>query len=238
MEREYIRIKKPSPLPNYTHLLKELDDNFWKKWVFYHLLSFYQNYDSLELKEKIENERKKVNPRVEREIARYIRLYLNQNKEFSFHFQADGEKTNDEDIEGYYDITISNTYWRNKNFYFECKNLDDSDVLVNKYVYFNTYKKGTNNENVFDGGVFRYFNGKYAQKSSFAGMIGFVLEGDVLNTKNRIISKLNEKFNTTPDGDLIRVIENSVEQNNFTFDSYHYRFNSEFVIHHLLLNFS
>jgi len=240
MEREYIRINKPSPLPNYIHLLKELDDDFWKKWVFYHLLTFYQNYNIIELKEKIVNERNKAHPRVEREIAKYLRIKLNHNKEFSYHFTAIGENTNDEDVEGNYDVTIHSTNWKNKDFHFECKNLDSSQDLVNKYIYYNTYRKNSNNENIFDGGVFRYFNGKYAQKLNFGGMIGFVLEGEVSNIKNEIIMqmKLNETFNTSPEGDLLKVVDNSIEQNNFTFDSYHNRFSSEFVLHHLLLNFS
>ncbi|HBF88273.1 MAG TPA: hypothetical protein DDX39_06485 [Bacteroidales bacterium] len=234
MEREYIKVNKPSQLPNYIHLLKELDDDFWKKWIFYYLLTFYQNYDSIELKEKI----KKSYPRVEREIAKFLRIKLNADREFSYHFTAFGENTNDEEVEGNYDITIHSTNWKSKEFHFECKNLNDSQDLVNKYVYYNTYKKDSNNENIFDGGVYRYFNGKYAQKLDFGGMIGFVLEGDVLSAKNEIISKLNEKFNTTSDGDLIRIVDNSIEENEFTFDSYHNRFSSEFIIHHLLFNFS
>ena len=238
MEREYIRIKKPSPLPNYVHLLKELDDEFWKKWVFYYLLTFYQNYDSIELKEKVENERKKRYPRIEREIAKYLRIKLNNDREFEYHFTAIGENTNDEEVEGNYDVTIHCTNWKSKDFHFECKILNGSKDLVNKYVYYNTYEKDLNNKNIFDGGVFRYFNGKYAQKLNFGGMIGFVLGGGVPNAKNEILINLNEKFNITPNGDLVRVIDNSIEQNSFTFDSYHNRNNSEFVIHHLLFNFS
>lgn len=238
MEREYIRINKPSSFPNYTTLLKELDDIFWKKWVFYHLLTFYQNYDSIELKEKIENERKKSYPRVEREIAKFLRIKLNADKEFGYHFKAFGENTNDEDVEGNYDITVHSTNWKSKDFHFECKNLDRSQDLINKYVYYNTYRKDSNNENIFDGGVFRYFNGKYAQKLGFGGIIGFVLEGEVLNLKSKVMKKLNEKFKTTPEGDLLKVIDNSIDQNNFTFDSYHDRFISEFVLHHLLFDFS
>ncbi len=238
MEREYIRIKKPSPIPNFVPLLKKLDDDFWKKWIFYHLLTFYKNFNSIELKDKIENERKKLFPRVEREIAKFLRNNLNADREFGYHFTAFGENTNDEDIEGNYDVTIHSTNWKSKDFHFECKNLDGSKDLISKYVYYNTYKKDPNNEYVFDGGVFRYFNRKYAQKLNFGGMIGFVLKGDIPNAKYKIITKLNEKFNTTPNGDLLRVIDNSLEQNNFTFDSYHSRLSSEFVIHHLLFDFS
>lgn len=237
MEREYIKIKKPSPLPSYTHHLKELNDGEWKNWIFYHLLKFYRFHDSKDLLCKIENERKKANPRPEREIAKYIRLWLRNDIEFDSHFQASGEKTNDEIVEGNYDITITNTYWRNKDFHFECKNLDGSKDLTNKYVYYNTYKKDAESKNKFDGGVIRYFNGKYAQKMNFGGMIGFVLKCDVITIKKEIIDRLNVKFHTSPEGDLLKVLDNSIEENDFTFDSYHRRFDSEFMLHHLLLNF-
>lgn len=237
MNREYIRITKPSPMPDYTSLLKELDDEFWKKWVFFHLLTFYQNYNSIELKEKIETERKKSHPRVEREIAKFLRIKLNDDKTFGYHFKAFGENTNDKDVEGNYDITIHSTNWKSKDFYFECKNLNSDQDLVNKYVCYNTYKKDSNSQYIFDGGVLRYFNGKYAQNLNFAGMIGFVLEGNIIDIKNKIAKKLTEDLVTTPQGDLLYILDNSINKNEFTFNSYHKRFNSEFVIHHLLFNF-
>ncbi len=229
--REYIRIKKPAPLPFDTRQLKTLDDEFWENWVFYYLLNFYKNYDSAELKSKIEDEKKKQYPRTEREIAKFVRIKLNANKEFGYHFTAIGENTNDEDIEGNYDITIHSTNWKSKNFHFECKNLDCSQDLVNKYVCYNTYKKDTNNENIFDGGILRYFNGKHVQTLTFGGMIGFVLSGDSVKIKSSLLTKLKENLHTTPEGDLIQITDNSIEENNFTFDSLHKRLDREFTIH-------
>lgn len=232
MEREYIRVKKPTtPFPFDTRQLKNLDDEFWKGWVFYYLLDFYKNHDNIELKSKIEVEKKKKYPRIEREIAKFVRVKLNGKKAFVSHFYAFGENTNDEDVEGNYDITIHSTNWKGRNFHFECKNLDDKQDLVNKYVCYNQ------GHSTFDGGVYRYFNGKYAQSLDFGGMIGFVLEGEVLDIKNKIIKKLQEKFDTTPEGDLISVSDDSIEENDFTFDSKHSRNNKEFQIHHLLFDF-
>lgn len=232
MEREYIRVKKPTtPFPFDTRQLKNLDDEFWKGWVFYYLLDFYKNHDNAELKSKIEEEKKKQYPRTEREIAKFIRLKLKVNREFGLNFSVKGEETNDEDVEGNYDITIHNTYWKNKDFYFECKNLDVRQDSIKKYVCYNRA------HSIFDGGVYRYFNGKYAQSLDFGGMIGFVLEGEVLDIKNKIIKKLKEKFDTAPEGDLISVTHNSIEENDFTFDSKHSRNNKEFQIHHLLFDF-
>lgn len=238
MEREYIRIKKPAPLPFDTRQLKTLDDEFWKNWVFYYLLDFYKNYDSAELKSKIEEEKKKQYPRTEREIAKFIRLKLKASREFGLNFSVKGEETNDENVEGNYDITIHNTYWKNQDFYFECKNLDGSKNLTDKYVCCNTYKKDSSGQNIFDGGVLRYFNGKYAQSLSFGGMIGFVLSGDSIKIKSSLVTRLKENLNTTPEGDLIKIADNSIEGNNFTFDSLHKRLEKEFTIHHLLLDFS
>lgn len=233
MEREYIKVPKSSPLSNYLPELKELSDEVWKNEIFHHLLSFYKNYDSKELKDRIEQERKKQKPRTEREIAKFIRITLNSDRQFGYHFKASGEETNDADVEGNYDVTIHSTNWKSKNFYFECKNLDRSQDLVNKYV---CYNKG---HSVFDGGVYRYFNGKYAQSLSFGGMIGFVLEGNVLESKSKILKKLEDKFiDVSPEGDLLDIIDNSIEENEFTFDSKHRRKADEFLIHHILFDFT
>ena len=59
MDREYIKINKPSLLPNYTHHLRELNDDLWKNWVFYHLLSFYKNYNKTDLNQLIQLELQK-----------------------------------------------------------------------------------------------------------------------------------------------------------------------------------
>lgn len=236
MEREYIRVKKPDSLPLNTCQLRVLDDEFWKKWVFYFLLDFYKNYNSIELKAEIEEEREKQYPRIERQIAKFLRLKLKENREFGMHFSVKGEETNDEDVEGNYDITIHNTYWKSRDFYFECKNLDGSKDLTSKYVCCNTYRKNSDGEYIFDGGVLRYFNGKYAQNLNFGGMIGFLLSGNDIKIKNDLMKKLAENLHTTPEGDLIEIKDNSIEGNTFTFDSLHSRKNTEFTIHHLLFD--
>ena len=88
------------------------------------------------------------------------------------------------------------------------------------------------------GGVLRYFNGKYAQNLSFGGMLGFVLSGNQTNIKSNICTKLNEKFNISPEGDLVNITENAINGNEFTFNSTHSRLGNEFTIHHLLFDFS
>jgi hypothetical protein len=235
MNRDYIKIGKTRILPDSTNRQRELENNDWKELVFYHLLTFYKSYNQDKLQQLILDEEKKANPRKEREIAKFIRKHLKNNRLFSFQgFKAPGEVTNDEDIEGNYDILIIHSFWQDE-FSFECKNLEEKQSLVNKYVYDKIYPKtGVKN----DGGVYRHFNGKYAQSQNFGGMIGFVLKGDIQNIKTKIYKKLETKFDVSPDGDLIKIIENSIETNNFTFDSIHTRFDKEFTIHHLLFDFN
>ena len=235
MEKEYIKVEKPTvSFSKNTDVLLTMDDEFWKNWIFYCLLSFYKEFDKTELRQKIEN-----NPsRIEKTIADFIRNYLRKDIVFNGYckFLIDREPLNEGDFEGYYDIKIQHSYWEKDNqkiaFYFECKNLKEKPQdLINKYVYYN---KGNR---IFDGGVYRYFNGKYAQSQDFGGMIGFVLEGNLFTIKNEILGKLQKtKFDTSSNGNFIKFIDNSIEQNDFTFDTYHYRENKEFVIHHLLFN--
>lgn len=238
-KRAYIKTAEPfSPLPTDTDLLKVLNDDFWKEWIFYYLLDFYKNHSTSELQKIIKEEQIKKYPRTEREIAKYIRKYFKRNEKFYLRgFKVIGEATNDEDKEGNYDIIILHSYWKNE-FYFECKNLslDSKKSLIDKYVYTKIYPK--NQTPKMDGGVYRYFNGKYAQNQDFGGMLGFVLVDDVKTIKNKIIQKLEYNFDTSPNGDLKQIIDNSIQANDFTFDSIHSRFNKNFTLHHLLFRLS
>lgn len=233
MEREYIKIPKSSPIFDASLEPKVLNDEFWKNEIFHHLLSFYKNYDRIWLSKKIKQEKSKSKSDIEDLIAMYIRNYLRKNRTFGIKglgLKVVGGLNNDIEKKGLYDISFLHSFW-DKEFHFECKNLDKNQDLVNKYV---CYNKG---HSVFDGGVYRYFNGKYAQSLNFGGMIGFVLDGSVAEIKNKIIKKLSDKFDIAPEGDLVDVTNNSIEGNEFTFNSIHKRKNREFLIHHLLLNF-
>ncbi|PTX58561.1 hypothetical protein C8N46_11352 [Kordia periserrulae] len=237
-KREYIKIAEPiSHFPTDINLLRELNNDFWKDWVLYYLLDFYKNYNAQELLTIIQNEQTKKFPRTERELAKYLRKHLKNNIKLNLQgFKVIGEATNDEDIEGNYDMIILHSYWEDE-FYFECKNLslNSEKALIKKYIYTKIYPKGQQSKK--DGGVYRYFNGKYAQSQNFGGMLGFVLGDDIQEIKNKIINDLNEKFDTTPEGDLKQIHLDSIQSNNFTFDSVHYRKGLNFTLHHILFDF-
>ncbi len=241
--REYIKTGKLISLPDSRIKTRAITNDIWKNQVFFHLLNFYKNCNITVIHKIIEIERNKPQARIEDKIGVFIRNTLRIDIKFNSQgFRIAGGVNNDEEIRGFYDISIFHSDWVNidlpVDFHFECKNLDGNQELVNKYVYYNTYENDKNNQNIFDGGVFRYFNGKYAQNLDFGGMIGFVLDGKVLDLKSKIATKLNDKFSTSPDGDLIKITDNSIQNNDFTFDSYHKRFSKEFILHHLLFDFS
>ncbi|MDQ5929062.1 MAG: hypothetical protein QG594_840 [Bacteroidota bacterium] len=237
--RGYVILPIRKQIPMDFELIKTLDDNFWIQDVFFHLLKFYKDYNSTELKNKIKKEKLKTHSRIEREVAKYIRKYLNNDTFFSQYNKAFGEVTNDEDVEGNYDVLICNTLW-GKDFHFECKNLDlkslkSNQNLICKYVFYQ-YQK--NSKTTYDGGVYRYFNGKYAQNQNFGGMLGFILDGDLNTIKEKIIEKLKVSFDEPPEGDLIEngIVLNSIENNDFTFSSIHKRFDGDFTLYHILLD--
>ncbi len=239
MDREYIKITKPTLLPNLISHQRVLNDDIWKNFVFYHLLAFHKQNNVVELKEIIKKEKKKSKSDIEDAIAIYIRNYLRNNRLFDINgFRIVGGMNNDNPIKGLYDISILHSSWK-KEFHFECKNLNLnspnwSQNLINKYVYYQYKNKG---KVISDGGVYRYFNGKYSQSENFGGMIGFVLDGDVNIIIDKIIEKMKMPFDIAPEGDLLNTELNSIGGNDFTFNSIHERKGDTFKLHHLLFDF-
>ncbi len=236
MAREYVITKSPPLFSRDNEVLKQLDSNFWQSHIFYHFLKFYKEHDFEELKVKIKIELDKPISNIEKLIAKYIRQYLRNTKGFDLHFDVNGESETDTNVVGFYDIKISNTYWRENDqkryFPFECKNLtlDSKRNYIAEYVFVN-HKK--------DGGIYRFFNGKYAKGQNFGGMLGFIIDGEVNIIKERIIEKLKLPFDISPEGDLIEdgIVLNSIENNDFTFNSIHKRSDGSFTLHNLLLYF-
>lgn len=237
MSREYIRLPKKSIFPDSSIKKRELNDDFWINLVHYHLIKFYKEYNIKELQGYIESENKKNRSSVEDLITGYIKSWFEQ---FNKQIFRQGIVINTEpkvryNQPGFYDIKFQHSDWVNhktkklKYYPFECKNLKDNEVSVKEYVY-NPYKK--------DGGVYRYFNGKYAQEQNFGGMLGYVLKGTSKEIKKRILTKLNEPFDISPNGNLIKdgIVLNSFEDNEFIFSSTHFRNRKNFTLHHFIFN--
>ncbi|MCQ4036048.1 hypothetical protein [Kaistella montana] len=241
MDRDYIIVPEQKQIPRNQSFTKKLDDNFWIELVHYHLLNFYKNYPKEELRSKIEAENNKPKGKkkeIEDVIKSYIVHWL-ENIDKKINYQGiilNQEPKSKYNNKGFYDLKFQHSYWINHvtdklNYYvLECKNLSTRQNLINEYVYVDAKD---------DGGIYRYFNGKYAQEQSFGGMIGFILRGEVKAIKQKIIEKLQNSFKDQ-NGRLISngIIDNSLYDNDFTFQSSHLRNEQLFNIYHLLLNVS
>lgn len=239
-QREYIRLPKSSALPISSIQKRKLDDSFWINLIHLHLLKFYKEFDIEELKKLIAKEKSKTTRKhIEDLIKDYMKSWFEKSNR---RFFREGILINLEskvkyNNPGFYDIKFQHSDWVNlkskeiKYYSVECKNLtlDTTKNHIAEYVFVN-HKK--------DGGVYRHFNGKYAQNHNFGGMLGFVLDGDLQLIKNKIIEKLKLPFDKTPEGDLIEngILLNSIEGNDFTFNSIHNRFDGDFTLHHFLFD--
>jgi len=241
MDRDYIIVPKQKLIPRSSSLTKNLDDTFWIELIHYHLLNFYKNYPKEELRAKIEAENNKPKGKkkeIEDVIKSYI-VYWLENVDKKINYQGiilNQEPKSKYNNKGFYDLKFQHSYWLNHvtdkpNYYvLECKNLSSRQTLINEYVYVDRKD---------DGGMYRYFNGKYAQEQNFGGKIGFVLSGEVKEIKQKIITKLKASF-INQNGSLISngIIDNSLYDNDFTFQSSHIRNEHLFSIYHLLFNVS
>jgi hypothetical protein len=236
MNREYIRLPKTTLLPEGSRKKRVKNDSFWINLIHFHLLKFYKEFEFDELMMLIDTEKKKTKRKhIEDLIKDYIYKWFEKNDRRIF---FEGIVINLEskvkyNQTGFYDIKFQHSDWvdiekeKLKYYSVECKNLDSKSISIDEYIY-NKSKK--------DGGVYRHFNGKYAQFNGYGGMLGFVIDGDIDKIKNSIISKLYIPTDLSPEGDLTKdgIESNSIEGNTFTFTSKHKRKGDEFILHHLL----
>ncbi len=240
--REYIRLPKSGLMPDSGIERRKLNDIFWINLIHLHLIKFYREYDIEDLKKLIAKEKSKTTRKhIEDLIKDYMKTWFEKNDKRIF---REGilinleSKVKYNDV-GFYDIKFQHSDWVNlkskqvKYYSIECKNLtlDATKNHISEYVYVNSKK---------DGGVYRYFNGKYAQNQNFGGMLGFVLDENLHLIKDKIIEKLKLPFDKPPQGNLIEngILLNSIEGNDFTFNSIHKRFDGNFTLHHFLFDFN
>ncbi|NLU37614.1 MAG: hypothetical protein GXX78_01830 [Bacteroidales bacterium] len=235
-----IRIESQQ-LPKSVPSLRKLDDQTWKNCIFSYLLTYYRDTDSQTIQDIIAIERQRPIAEIEKAIKKHIRRWFDNNEKFQYEgFILNNESSSEGVKEGYYDLKFEHSYWNNPKTYFafECKNLGASR-LIDEYVYAESTKK-------IDGGMYRFFIGKYGITQHFGGMIGFIIE----KTNEPIIEKLIEKiisvYVPNSDGELVggKIARQSIFDNTNTFDSIHARknissnINEEFRLHHLIMDFT
>lgn len=240
--REYIRLPKYQSIPDSSIKAEKLNDEFWKSQIFHHLLKFYKDDDFIELKKIITIESDRPRSQIEDVIKKYIRNYFNKNERFNLNgFIINREPSSEGKLNGFYDFKFQHSNWKNKEnlipkyFSFECKNIDNQNSSINEYVIVKRNKSGIIH---YDGGVYRYFNQKYAVEQNFGGMIGFILSGSQEILIDKIITKINENSSNDENRSLssIEIIRNSVDENKNTFESIHLRDGILFKLHHIFFD--
>jgi hypothetical protein len=236
----YIRIET-SQLPNTIPALRKLDDQAWKNCIFTYLLTYYKEVDNQTIQKIIDVQCQKAIAEIETAIKKHIKKWFRNNEKFlNEGFILNDEPSAEGQLEGYYDLKFEHSFWNKTKTYFafECKNLGSSR-LINEYVFTESTKK-------IDGGMYRFFNDKYAVKQNFGGMIGFVIDKTDEPIVEKLIKKIVSVYDTDSVGKLVgdKIVRQSVYDNTNTFDSIHDRkyatlnTDDEFTLHHLIMDFS
>lgn len=247
--RNYVKIPAIKVMPDSDTLKKKLTDSDFKNYIFHFILLFYsetktedvwENINVLEASSKNKNREENIVEMIDvwlRSSTKYARSSQSNNANFIFNFEPKSSGK----IKGHYDIKINHSNWKKGNkivyFVFECKCLDLSKNSkthsIPEYVY---------NKSKQDGGVYRFLlDDKYSKEQSFGGMIGFVLGGSTKDYKKRIQKTLVDLKDNIDFGHLVEngIIDNSIEENEFTFDSIHTRANGQKItLHHILFDFT
>ena len=241
--KNYIKLPSLKPMSDSRKELSLITDETWKQYIFHFLLKYYKEVEE-EVITLIKTEHKKPRANIETAIKKHIRHWLKNCKDFDRHqFIINLEPSADGYLEGFYDLKFEHSQWRKKYFSFEAKNLGktknmSSSKSIKEYVYIKEKSRE-------DGGMYRYFIGKYACEMNFGGMIGFIV-GKIENPIVALIDKIYSVYDNNLVGKLTKekIIKNSISGNHNTFDSIHLRQNietkqdEEFWLHHILMDFT
>lgn len=243
--KSYIKNKEPT-LPETILGLRELNNQVWGKQILFYLLLYYKETDNNEILQIIEREKQKQRAEIETVIKKHILKWFRKNTKFKrYGFILNQEPSSEGGPQGFYDLKFQHSFWNNTESYFafECKNLGKTKSMTcSKSISEYVYVKEKSRE---DGGMYRYFTGKYACEMNFGGMIGFVV-GKIENPIVALIDKIYSVYDNNLVGKLTKekIIKNSISGNHNTFDSIHLRQNietkqdEEFWLHHILMDFT
>ena len=103
-------------------------------------------------------------------------------------------RTDNMDIEGYYDLKFESPLWNDGQTHFSIENklLINTETSFKEYIYYpnKTKWQGEKKIKFDDGGMFRFLSNKYADKQPYGGMLAFVKQNNI----NEINDKLKDKI--------------------------------------------
>jgi len=231
----YIKLPKTKIIPDSSIKKQQLSDDVWINYIFYIILK-YSSTDKTEILNLIQKELKKEQSRIEEIIKNHIYIWYQKvkktDKQIGIWRIILKLEPKTDSLKGYYDLQFLHSDW-DKYFAFEAKNLGKikrmtQSASINEYIY-NPTKK--------DGGMYRFFTGKYACDLEFGGMLGFVIgeiKGDIMQ---EILSRIQDIYSTNSNGKLIddKFILNSISGNKNTLTTIHSRNGKKFKLYHILV---
>lgn len=240
--KEYIKLPKTKIIPDSSIEKQQLSDADWINYIF-HIILKYNSIDKEKIINLVQEELKKQHSQVEELIKNHIYTWYKKakktDKQIAIWRIILNLEPKSNSLKGFYDLKFQHSDW-DKYFVFEAKNLGEiksqsQSASINEYVY-NQAKK--------DGGMYRFFTGKYAFEFNFGGMLGFIV-GKNNNLKTKLIDKIENVYKNGL-GQLAdnKIIINSIAENSNTFETIHKRKNfiskkdEKFHLYHIILDFT
>ncbi|MGQ1911209.1 hypothetical protein ACT3CE_15665 [Marinifilum sp. RC60d5] len=197
------------------------DDSAWIDFIWSNIIEYYNSI----------NNKSSFASLTEKEITQKIYFHLDNKKSFRRKVFVNSEpRSNNEDIEGYYDLKFESHYWRQGDVHYVIENkiLDHTQTSIKEYTYYpNKSKTKKGKKTTFnDGGMYRFLSNKYAVNMSYAGMMAFV-KGNNINTVidnvKEEIKKLSISGNNTSYGKLLdeKLLNKKVNGFQYSFLSSH-----------------
>lgn len=225
-----------------NHYFETVTDNFtfpkedadWINFIYQYLIRFHNELtEDNEFKDKSENQ-----------ITDDIYFWLINLKEFTKKITVTSEpKTDNIEIEGYYDLKFQSPLWNGGQTHFAIENkiLKDRTESYKEYIY---KPIGNSNRKYDNGGMFRFLSNKYADKEAYGGMLAFIKQDNISaiadqlkdKVKALVISDNNKQY-----GKLIneKLLETNIQGFENSFQTNHIRKDgTEIHLYHLLFQFN
>lgn len=166
---------------------EQTDDKSWVNFILAYLIEFYHS----------QNDKSSFIEKSENQITNEVYLWLKNQKQFGRNVTVNSQpKTDNVEIEGYYDLKFESVLWRESSihFAFENKILENTNTSIKEYTYYPNKSKGTGENKKYydDGGMFRFLSNKYAQNQPFGGMLAFIKDDNITEINTNLKGKIKE----------------------------------------------
>lgn len=217
--------------------IEQTDDKSWVDFILAYLIEFYNSQnDKTSFIEKSENQ-----------ITEIIYSWLNNKKNFRRKMIVNSQpRTDNTEVEGYYDLKFQSNFWRENDIHFAIENkiLQNTNTSIKEYTYYpnKTKRIGENKRYYDDGGMFRFLSNKYGENQPFGGMLAFIKDNNITETTTNLkdaIIELKIIDNAGTYGQLTnKTINTTIQNYDNSFRTNHLRKDGTSIeLYHLFFDF-